>query len=570
MARPKRPAAPSQSPNLGSRIDAWINTITGLGTSTDKLAAATVTALRDEWRNSQILETLYYEDDLIRKFVDKIVDHSLRQGITPKLQSSLDDKANAADEAGDEVKRRTEAILRRLRELDAVRILARADKLGRLHGGAAIFIGADGTKPELPLDPADVGRIRRLVVYERDELQPVKWYGDPLSARYGEVEFWRFTPMGTPVGAESVGQPTIHASRLLMFEGLEPTRQERMRQQGWSPSVVVNAIEALRDGQQNWRSIGLILNQAHQIVFKMKGLAKMISEGQDEVLRKRMSFVNLQRSIARALVIDAEGENVEYLSASLSGLDTIADKNWQRIAAAFDMPLTILMGISPGGLGSNGDGETRQWYDSVQAHRQDVLEPPATMLIQLVAHEIGDPSPTEWSASWPSLWQMSPMEEATYRKTIAETDNLYVQNQTLRAQEVAVTRFGGGSYSAEAPQIDLEVRDPGEATHDPAGAEEAYGAVGAKPGEAPQVRESAPGSSITLAPTDIAKIVTVNEARGSQGLADLKLANGSPDPDGKLTLAAFAALQEAKQAAAGATIGQAEGAAEVAEAPPNG
>jgi phage-related protein (TIGR01555 family) len=484
MARPKTPAAP---PNPGSRVDAWINTITGLGTSRDKLAAATVTALRDEWRNSQILETLYYEDDLIRKFVDKIVDHALRQGVDPELRASLDDVAIAADEAGDEVKRRAEAIRRRMRELDAVRILARADKLGRLHGGAAVFIGADGTDPKLPLDPANVGRIRRLAVYERDELQPVQWYGDPLSARYGEVEVWRFTPMGTPVGASAGGQPLIHASRLLMFEGLEPTRQERIRQNGWSPSIIVSAIEALRDGQQNWRSVGLILNQAHQIVFKMKGLAKMISDGQEEILQKRMSFVNLKRSISRALVIDAEGEGVDYLSASLSGLDTIADKNWQRIAAAFDMPLTILMGVSPAGMNATGESDMRQWYDSVQAHRQDVLGPPMDVLMQLVASEIGDASPTEWSSSWPSLWQMSPMEEATYRKTIAETDNLYIQNQTLRPQEVAVTRFGGGSYSAEAPQIDLDVRDPGGKTLDPAAAEEAYA----------QVRESAPDTEQT-------------------------------------------------------------------------
>jgi phage-related protein (TIGR01555 family) len=214
----------------------------------------------------------------------------------------------------------------------------------------------------------------------------------------------------------------------------------------------------------------------------MKGLAKMISDGQEEILQKRMSFVNLKRSISRALVIDAEGEGVDYLSASLSGLDTIADKNWQRIAAAFDMPLTILMGVSPAGMNATGESDMRQWYDSVQAHRQDVLGPPMDVLMQLVASEIGDASPTEWSSSWPSLWQMSPMEEATYRKTIAETDNLYIQNQTLRPQEVAVTRFGGGSYSAEAPQIDLDVRDPGGKTLDPAAAEEAYA----------QVRESAP------------------------------------------------------------------------------
>lgn len=50
--------------------------------------------------------------------------------------------------------------------------------------------------------------------------------------------------------------------------------------------------------------------------------------------------------------------------------------------------------------------------------------------------------------------------------------------------------------------------------------------------------------SIALAPTDLAKVVRVNEARASGGLGPLLLANGEPDPDGLLTVAAFAAKQE--------------------------
>lgn len=51
--------------------------------------------------------------------------------------------------------------------------------------------------------------------------------------------------------------------------------------------------------------------------------------------------------------------------------------------------------------------------------------------------------------------------------------------------------------------------------------------------------------SVTLAPTDVAKVVKVNEARASAGLGPLMKADGSKDPDGDLTVAAFAAKQEA-------------------------
>jgi hypothetical protein len=57
--------------------------------------------------------------------------------------------------------------------------------------------------------------------------------------------------------------------------------------------------------------------------------------------------------------------------------------------------------------------------------------------------------------------------------------------------------------------------------------------------------ESARAPTIQLAPTDVAKVVRVNEARASAGLGPLTLITGAPDPDGNLTVAAFAAKQDA-------------------------
>lgn len=57
--------------------------------------------------------------------------------------------------------------------------------------------------------------------------------------------------------------------------------------------------------------------------------------------------------------------------------------------------------------------------------------------------------------------------------------------------------------------------------------------------------QSAKGPTISLAPTDVAKVTKVNEARASAGLSALTLPDGRPDPDGDLMVAAFAAKQDA-------------------------
>lgn len=65
---------------------------------------------------------------------------------------------------------------------------------------------------------------------------------------------------------------------------------------------------------------------------------------------------------------------------------------------------------------------------------------------------------------------------------------------------------------------------------------------------------------MTLTAADVANIVTVNEARASQGLGPLLLANGEPDPDGNLMVSEFKAKRAAMIAmVAGAEQGQAPG-----------
>lgn len=67
--------------------------------------------------------------------------------------------------------------------------------------------------------------------------------------------------------------------------------------------------------------------------------------------------------------------------------------------------------------------------------------------------------------------------------------------------------------------------------------------------------ENTDASGLTLTPSDLASVVTVNEARASAGLGSLLLPDGGEDPDGKLSVAEY----KAKREAAGTAQGTAEG-----------
>ena len=73
------------------------------------------------------------------------------------------------------------------------------------------------------------------------------------------------------------------------------------------------------------------------------------------------------------------------------------------------------------------------------------------------------------------------------------------------------------------------------------------------PPELAEVDDDAKAPTIALAPTDLARVVSVNEARASAGLGALALPDGEPDPDGNLTVEEFAA-KKAAAATAAATV----------------
>jgi uncharacterized protein len=464
-------AAPSHA-----RTDAFVNWTTGAGTPLDKIAQARVVPTRDHWRDPFVLETLYYESDLAARIVDAVVEAAMRQGYEPVLRPSLDG-SREDDEA--EVKVRAEAIKRRLRELKADELITTRAKNGRLQGGAALFLGAeDGNDPSLPLVLDKVRTLRFLAEFERIELLPDVYYRDPLDAKFGRVKTWRCNPGGLAVDPEALDQArVIHESRLLTFGGIEVSKRERQKQQGWDLSVLIRVIDVLRLFDANWAAISAILQQAHQAVWKLKGLVDIISGGHAQKLQERMAQVELVRGISRAVVIDADTESFEYHSASMAGLDTLIDRLNARLAAAAGMPVTILFGVSPAGMNATGESDTRHWYDTVQSYRDNVLGPQIEKLVRVVAQEQGDPLAGEWTITWPSLWQMSPRESAEQRKLIADTDVLYINAGVVTPQEVAVSRFGGGAFSDEAVHIDLELRELAEQAPDPEATEAAYPAL---------------------------------------------------------------------------------------------
>ncbi len=256
----------------------------------------------------------------------------------------------------------------------------------------------------------------------------------------------------------------VHESRLLVFPGTAVSNRARVDARGWGDSIFTRVDEVLSQYSQTWGGVANLMSQLHIDVLKMSGLAIGMAGGdkgsKGNPLTARARTINMTKSIARMLVIDAE-EEFERATASLAGVNETLQEFAVRLAAAADMPVTLLMGTSPGGMNSTGESDIRFFYDRIGARQKRHLLPILRRLYRLVMLSKEGPTdgeePEMWNLKFNPLRQLSELEQATLRKTVAETDAIYIGQGVLSAEEVAASTYGGSEWSMERT-IDFEGR----------------------------------------------------------------------------------------------------------------
>jgi len=446
-----------------TRIDSWLNTVTGLGTrARDKVMSAFFS--RSVRLADQELEDLYNGDDLAAKIVGKLVDDALRQGyeIAIKVDEDASDTVAAANDQAEEV----EAFLE-----DEIRAGARLREgwtWGRLFGGAAIYVVTDegfDVPQDEELDLARLRKVLALTVLDKRDLTPFSVYSDPADPRFGEVETYLVNANGSATLGTSSAQiqnVRIHETRLIVFEGALTTNREKQSNSGWSLSVLQRPYDQLRAFNTSFQAVSNLLQDASQGVFSMDGLIDMIASGEKEAVQTRMALVDLQRSVARSLVIDAEKEKFERLTPPLTGYPETLEILMLRLSAAADIPVSVLFGRAPAGLNATGESDRLLWAQSVESEQTQVAIPALARLAELVFASAEGPTggtvPDSWEITFPPLVHMTEKEEAEIRKLVAEADAIYTREGVLLPEEVAINRFRATGFSSTT-QIDTAERE---------------------------------------------------------------------------------------------------------------
>lgn len=281
--------------------------------------------------------------------------------------------------------------------------------LSRLDGEAYLYFD-DGTMPsrEINLDRITQGKIRFINLLRRDQVSTGELETDPLSRYFGQPKYYE-------VSGRTSGDVRIHPSRIARFRHFP----DQMTGIGRSVLLTVGSVIAAANDARN--NVICLTEQARVWVMSAAGLFDAVTDPHDEALVQRRYQIFQQMLKTNSLaVIDKDKEELSQQTTQFSTLPDIIESMRREVSAALEIPYSLLFGRQ-GGLGSNGDMEMREYYDSVSVVQRNDIDGPCRILDQVIIRSaLGNDGGGEVFKEWRSLWEMSDKERAEIAKMFAE------------------------------------------------------------------------------------------------------------------------------------------------------
>ena len=311
--------------------------------------------------------------------------------------------------------------------------------------------------------------MRYLTVLSRRVLNPKELETDPLSEFYNLPRAYDVSGSG--------GNQQIHPSRIVRFIGNPQPDPELVTgfDYGWGDSVLHACIDAVKNADATGANIASLVFEAKIDVIKIPRFMEGMADPEyRRLVVERATLAAMAKGINGALLIDSE-EDYQQKSATFATLPDVLNTFLQIVSGAADIPMTRLLGQSPGGMSATGESDLRNYYDRIQSMQELVLQPSMQILDECLIRSALGSRPDDLYYEWASLWQTTAKERADIGKATAETIktlretalipddamsrtavNMLTELGVAPGLEAAIAEFGA--------ELDEDETDPAEVT----------------------------------------------------------------------------------------------------------
>src|SRR5690606_10763026 len=177
----------------------------------------------------------------------------------------------------------------------------------------------------------------------------------------------------------------------------------------WGDSIWQHLSDAVTSSDAGAAAIAALMQEAKVDVVRIDQFMSQIGGTKYEADQMtRWNLVAVMKSIANVVLLDKE-DAWDQKTVTWSGLPDVMQTLLTIMSGAADIPVTRLIGTSAAGLNATGEGDLRNYYDSVRSKQDLQIGPMLTPLDRIIMADAGVPGPEVWY-DWKPLWQTSEKE----------------------------------------------------------------------------------------------------------------------------------------------------------------
>lgn len=266
------------------------------------------------------------------------------------------------------------------------------------------------------------GDFKRLAVIEPIWTYPANYdSNDPLKPDWYNPQHW------------FVMAKEIHSSRLLRFVGREVPDMLKPAYSFGGLSLTQMAKPYVENFLNIRQSVADIV-QAFSVFVLGTNLGETLTPGGDELFKRADLFNNL-RDNRGLMLVDAETEEFQNVSASLSTLDQLQAQAQEHMASVSRIPLVKLLGTTPHGLNATAEPELRAFYDNIHAYQGKFFTPNLRRVFAFAQINIWGRVDPDLEFVYEPLWSLDEKAAAEVRKLEAETGQILIDSGTIEPGE---------------------------------------------------------------------------------------------------------------------------------------
>ncbi len=407
-----------------SQIDGLVNVVSGLGTAKSK-RQHNVWAF-DLLNNFADLDAAYQSNWIARKIVNVRAEDMTRNWRRIK------------SEGAEDVASLEQALCLPI-------VVQEAQQWARLYGGAGVLMltGQDLTKP-LKVNRIKKGDLQRLLVFDRWDMsaQTLNTW-DVLAANYLKPEF--YTIRG--------GSMQVHWTHFARFNGEQLPRRWMEQTQGWGDSVLRKCIEEISDMVAAKGGIAELMQEANIDVINREGLNDELSSDQDQAIVDRYTLFSQMKSVFNMALLDGD-EKLDRQTLNLSGVAPILEQFMTWISGCADTPVTRMFGTSAKGMNATGEGDDKNYNNSIKADQTTKLTEPMRTIDEVLVRSALGHFPDGYDYVWNPLSLPNDLEEAQAEQLRSQKNIAYIEAGVITKSQVQRELQADEEYQFQEHAID--------------------------------------------------------------------------------------------------------------------